>query len=82
MSDEKNRIRRAIFARCRDLGLDDDERRAVGERATGKASMTKMSVGDMRKMLAALGPAGERPDLPAGDADAETPGPLDIGLLA
>ena len=63
--EAKGRVRRAIFARCRDLGLDDDERRAVGERATGKASLTGMSVDEMRKTLTALGDHG-RPELPDG----------------
>ena len=59
MSAEANRLRRAIFARCREEGLDDEARREVQRAATGKDSLTKMSLPEMSKVLQALG--GRRP---------------------
>ena len=49
------KIRRAIFARCREEGIDDAARRDVQLRATGKASLKDMSPAEMEKVLRALG---------------------------
>jgi len=53
-ADPLNARRRAIFAAARDAGMDEDDRRAVQLRATGKPSLTGMSVADMDKVLAAI----------------------------
>ncbi|MDQ1229300.1 regulatory protein GemA [Sphingomonas sp. SORGH_AS_0879] len=46
--------RRAIFAAARDAGLDEDDRRAVQLRVTGKPSLTGMTLTDMDKVLTAI----------------------------
>lgn len=74
MSDRA--LQRKVFMGCRALGLDDDMRRALQERVTGKASMRDMSEGDFKALLTALEnrgfksapnpnwkPAADRPDL-------------------
>ncbi|MET3436353.1 regulatory protein GemA [Sphingomonas sp. 1185] len=53
-ADPLNARRRAIFAAARDAGMDEDDRRAVQLRATGKPSLTGMSVADMDKVLTAI----------------------------
>ena len=45
------RLRKAIFAACRQRGLDDDARHEIQLRVTGKASMTQMDGRDMRALL-------------------------------
>lgn len=57
--DAASRLRRAIFARCRAAGIDDGARRDLQRRATGKASLTQMSLSEMGAVLEALG--GEAP---------------------
>ena len=52
--DELKRTRAAIFARCRDRGIDADTRHALQRRVTGKESLTEMSLVEMRQVLAAL----------------------------
>ncbi|MCY4548147.1 MAG: DUF1018 domain-containing protein [Defluviicoccus sp.] len=54
------RIRRAIFARCREAGIDDAARHDIQLRATGKASLTDMSPAEMGRVLRALG-RGSKP---------------------
>ena len=49
------KIRRAIFARCRETLLDDQARRDLQLRVTGKASLKDMSPAEMEKVLRALG---------------------------
>lgn len=45
------RLRRTIHAACRELGLDEDGRRAVQEAATGKASLSGMTTAEMARVL-------------------------------
>lgn len=64
---EVDRVRRAIFARCREAGIDDETRRAVGRRETGKGSLRDMDAAQMRRVLAALGGRSPlRSELPSG----------------
>ena len=49
------RIRRAIFGACRRRGIDDETRRAVQLRATGKESLKDMTPREMAEVLQALG---------------------------
>jgi len=49
------KVRRAIFAKCREEGIDDAARHDVQLRATGKASLKDMSPAEMEKVLRALG---------------------------
>lgn len=67
MSEERKRLRRAIFARCRERGIGDEARHDVQRRETGKGSLTEMSTDEMRQVLRALGgSAPARSELPAG----------------
>ncbi|MXZ81639.1 MAG: regulatory protein GemA [Gammaproteobacteria bacterium] len=54
MTDPRARLRRGIFAACRGSGLSDEDRRAVQLEVTGRASLTDMSAGDMRRVLDSL----------------------------
>jgi len=54
MSDELKRTRAAIFAKCRDRGIDADTRHALQRRVTGKESLTDMTLQEMRAVYAAL----------------------------
>lgn len=66
-----NARRRAIFAAARDAGLDEEDRRAVQLRVTGKPSLTGMTLADMDKVLVAIrgsGPATR--DRPVGSTRA------------
>lgn len=49
------RIRRAIFAKCREEGIDDAARHDIQLRATGKASLKDMTPAEMETVLRALG---------------------------
>lgn len=49
-----DRIRRSIFGFCREHGIDDETRRAVQVRATGKDSLTKMDLRQMTDVFLAL----------------------------
>lgn len=65
-------LQKLIFAACRQLGLDDEERRDLQVVVTGKSSMTDMSEADMRKLadrLKELGGVkpGRRPAAPRAD---------------
>ncbi|MBI4830048.1 MAG: DUF1018 domain-containing protein [Candidatus Lindowbacteria bacterium] len=57
--------RRRIFARCRELGIDDDLRRAIQRDLTGKESLTQFTEAEGQKMLAHLlsvaTPSSKRP---------------------
>lgn len=48
------RIRRCIFAICRERGIDDETRHAIQLRATGKDSLKGMDANEMAKVLRAL----------------------------
>lgn len=48
------RTRAAIFAKCRDRGIDAETRHALQRRVTGKESLTDMNLVEMRQVLAAL----------------------------
>ncbi len=54
MSSTESRLRRAIFAACRQRGIDSDLRHEIQLGATGKASLTEMTMDDMRKVLDAV----------------------------
>lgn len=47
-------IRRAIFAFCREHGIDSEARHAIQLRATGKPSLTQMDAREMHLVLQAL----------------------------
>ncbi len=49
---------RTIHVGCRALGLDQDARRALQQRVTGKASLTDMSAAEQQKVVDALKKAG------------------------
>ncbi len=76
----KQRLRRSIFAACKRKGLGDEERHAIQQRVTGKASLTAMDASDMRAVLRDLnGPRvkSRRPEKP----EAIKPGaPTDLGI--
>lgn len=50
-SDDWHRLNRAIRAACKEHGLDEDDRKALVLRVTGKASMGDCGVGEMRSVL-------------------------------
>ena len=56
---------RAVHARARDMGMDDDTRRALQVRAAGKDSCRDMSAAELRRVLALMrggrGNGGRRP---------------------
>ncbi|MEO1974789.1 MAG: regulatory protein GemA [Paracoccaceae bacterium] len=52
---------RLIHVACRDLGIDQDTRREMQERLTGKASLTAMSQPELELVLGALKERGFRP---------------------
>jgi phage gp16-like protein len=58
-------LRKTIFVGCRQLGLDNDTRRDLQLVATGKASMSDMTEGDLNAMLAALKTRGFEPSFKA-----------------
>ncbi len=67
------RLRKAIFAACRRKGLGDEERHAIQQRVTGKASMTAMDLGDMRAVLRDLNSSRVKSRKPAeGSPERET----------
>ena len=51
---DTDRTRRAIFAFCREHGIDSEARHAVQLRATGKPSLTRMDAREMHLVLQAL----------------------------
>lgn len=66
-----NARRRAIFAAARDAGLDEDDRRAVQLRVTGKPSLTGMTLRDMDAVLVAIrGTGTAKRDRPVGSTRA------------
>ena len=46
------RLRRTIFALCREREIGEDLRHEIQESVTGKASLTECTVGDMRAIIA------------------------------
>ncbi|MDJ0628559.1 MAG: regulatory protein GemA [Rhodobacter sp.] len=54
-------LRRLIFAGCRELGLGDDERRALQHLTVGKDSLADMSTPEMSKVVGALKSRGFEP---------------------
>merc|ERR1711969_240076 len=52
---------RLIHVACRDLGIDQETRRALQERLTGKASLRDMSQPELELVLGALKDQGFRP---------------------
>ena len=58
---QTDRLRRQIFAGCRTLGIDTDARQDLQLVATGKASLSEMDEGDMRKVLETLKAKGFKP---------------------
>lgn len=59
-------LRRKIFVGCRELGLDDETRRALQLRVTGKESTSNMSDGDMEDVLGELRERGFKPSFTGG----------------
>lgn len=59
-------LRRKIFVGCRELGLDDETRRALQMRVTGKDSMSKMTDNDMLDVVAELKSRGFKPAVKGG----------------
>lgn len=54
-------LRKMIHVGCKQLGLDEDDRRGLQMVATGKASMSDMSNADLRKVIEALKKRGFEP---------------------
>lgn len=90
---DKRAMQRAIHANCRSRGIDEDARRLLQLRVTGKASMRDMTVDETARLLKAVrggsGPGWsgpERPETPdrgAVDGKRHLPGgPHDAKLLA
>ena len=87
---DKRSMQRAIFANCRSRGIDEDARRALQLRVTGKASMKDMTADETARLLKAVrggdapgwtGP--ERLERGAEDGTKHLPGgPHDAKLLA
>lgn len=63
MNAEKSR--RAMFAACRQLGLDEDDRRAMMRAVTGKASSTQFNALDWARVLDHLNRLAGSPRAPA-----------------
>jgi phage gp16-like protein len=66
------RLQRTVHAACRELGLDDEDRRGLQLVATGKASMADMDEDELKAVLKALEkrgfrPGGRRPAAPRAD---------------
>ena len=59
---DRDRLRRAIFARCKAIGFDDEDRRAVQFRAIGRESISGAGKAELRAVLEALGGSAPRPD--------------------
>ncbi|MYE01650.1 MAG: DUF1018 domain-containing protein, partial [Alphaproteobacteria bacterium] len=51
---DKRSMQRAIFANCRSRGIDEDARRALQLRVTGKASMKDMTADETARLLKAV----------------------------
>ena len=85
-SPEWRKARGAIQRRAEELGLDDDARRALQRRVTGKESCADMSVAELRRVAAAMtrGVMGRRPnrDTRRERADRPEARELDAKLLA
>ena len=56
------RMNRLVHAKARELGIDEDARRALQRRVTGKESCRQMSVPELRRVVDAMnGRGGTRP---------------------
>jgi hypothetical protein len=55
------KLQRLIHAGARALGLDEDGRHALQQAATGKASLTEMTVDELRAVLSRMSAAGFDP---------------------
>ena len=74
----KDRLRRAIFAACRQRGIDTDLRHEIQLGATGRASLTGMDADDLRRVLDAVN--GRRTEPRPGRRRTKSgPGPLPDG---
>lgn len=56
-------LRRAIFAGCKSLGLDEEARRDLQLVVTGKGSLSEMTEAEMEALVAALRARGFKPAL-------------------
>ena len=69
LQQSRSRRMRAIFGACRQRGFDDDTRRAIVFRITGKASLRDCDPGELGAVLEAIAPRkhaasrGNRPRL-------------------
>jgi len=64
---ERKRWIRRIHARARELGIDEDTRRAIQLRATGKASCKDMDAAELRRVVSAIDGRGPGDRLPESD---------------
>ncbi|MGK7664237.1 MULTISPECIES: gp16 family protein [unclassified Marinovum] len=60
MTAEKS-LQKMIHVGCKQLGIDNETRRDLQFRVTGKASMSGMSEADLRRVVAALKQQGFKP---------------------
>lgn len=56
-----NSLQKMIHVGCKQLGIDNETRRDLQRRVTGKASMSGMSEADLRRVVAALKQQGFKP---------------------
>ncbi len=61
------RLNRRVHARARELGIDEQARRALQTRVTGKASCRDMSPAELRRVIAAMSGSGGSDALPDSD---------------
>lgn len=54
MNPQSARLRKTIFAACKELGIDQETRRDLQLVTTGKSSMSNMTQADMEAMVGAL----------------------------
>ena len=54
----RQKVQKAIFAACKRMGIDEDTRRQIGARVTGKPTMTMMTLTQLRMVLADLNQRG------------------------
>lgn len=58
----RRRLQKLIHVGCRELGLDEEDRRALQLVATGKASQREMDEVELRRVVKALKARGFRPE--------------------
>ena len=63
---DRDRLLRAVHARAREIGLDDDGRRELQEIATGKTSCSSMTSHELRRVLEAMDAAAGRDRIAGG----------------